>query len=231
MILRKLYPVFPPARRLHGKKRKSQNNSDFLWIVIFILLYLRKKHFWFVMEEIIDQALGIIAQIVGYGFVIFTLFVCWVMLVEAKEHGDDPIFETTITFFPDEDKDTDGDLNKQTKPRHRPDDSGLLESPESVLDTKLQCRPSLLCVNDKQTQTHKLYDDITRNQCQRIYLSPLPCALTADNHFTFSYLYNNNIPISRCWRKGLRLLVPTVPGTMSISSSNSSRGDNLSSCE
>ena len=36
------------------------------------------------MEEIIDQALGIIAQIVGYGFVIFTLFVCWVMLVEAK---------------------------------------------------------------------------------------------------------------------------------------------------
>jgi hypothetical protein len=183
------------------------------------------------MEEIIDQALGIIAQIVGYGFVIFTLFVCWVMLVEAKEHGDDPIFETTITFFPDEDKDTDGDLNKQTKPRHRPDDSGLLESPESILDTKLQCRPSLPCVNDKQTQTHKLYDDITRNQCQRIYLSPLPCALTADNHFTFSYFYNNNISISRCWRKGLRLLVPTVPGTMSISSSNSSRGDNLSSCE
>lgn len=108
------------------------------------------------MEDIIDQALGIITQIVGYGFVIFTLFICWVMLVEAKEHGDDPIFKTTITFFPEEDKDTDGDLNKQTKPRRRPDDSGLIESPESVLGTKLQRHPSLPCVNDKQTQTERL---------------------------------------------------------------------------
>lgn len=151
------------------------------------------------------------------------------LLGSEKEKPLPPDAKIIITI--EREYESDGDLNKQTKPRHRPDDSGLLESPESVLDTKLQCRPSLPCVNDKQTQTHKLYDDITRNQCQRIYLSPLPCALTADNHFTFSYFYNNNIPISRCWRKGLRLLVPTVPGTMSISSSNSSRGDNLSSCE
>lgn len=175
-----------------------------------------------------ELIIGYIIAIAFWAFGFLSLLGIY-LLGSEKEKPLPPDAKIIITI--EREYESDGDLNKQTKPRHRPDDSGLLESPESVLDTKLQCRPSLLCVNDKQTQTHKLYDDITRNQCQRIYLSPLPCALTADNHFTFSYLYKNNIPISRCWRKGLKLLVPTVPGTMSISSSNSSRGDNLSSCE